>query len=171
MALVVYDASVILRDAIDIRAEPRAIFRFFEDIEFHYRQWHPDHVLFRWISRPGLEEGAVFYFEEYIAGKLLRKRVVFTRVIPGRHLEFAPTFWLMRLFLPRIVFRVEDAGDLSRVVAEVHLRLGPLAQWAHRKEIEAVRAHMRVEGINMKRIVEGQDPPPGDGTRRAMARR
>jgi uncharacterized protein YndB with AHSA1/START domain len=145
---------MILHDTTLIDAPPEAIFRFFEDMEDHYLQWHPDHVLYRWVSGRGVSEGNIFYFEEYIAGKLLKKRVVFTRVIPNRHIEFAPTFWIMRLFLPRMLFRIEPEPAGCRFSAEVHLRMGPLAQRAHKKELAAVREHMRVEGLNIKRIVE-----------------
>jgi hypothetical protein len=34
--------------------------------------------------------------------------------------------------------------------------MGPLAQHAHKKELEAIREHMRVESLNLKRIVEQQ---------------
>lgn len=147
---------MILRDSVAIVARPDTIFRFFEDMEMHYLHWHPDHVLFRWVSPPGVKEGTVFYFEEYIAGKLLKKRVVFTRVVPDRHIEFVPTFWLMRVFLPRMLFRIDPEGDGCRVIAEVHLRMGPVAQWLNKTELTAVREHMRVEGVNMKRITEAQ---------------
>lgn len=148
---------MILKDLIRVKAGPEAIFRFFEGMEGNYLQWHPDHVLFRWISGRGVKEGNVFYFEEYIAGKLLKKRVVFTRVIPNQHIEFAPTFWLMKFFLPRMLFRVEPESDGCQFIAEVHLHMGPLARWAHKKELEAVREHMRVEGVNIRRIVEQQE--------------
>lgn len=147
---------MILSDSTYIEAPPQAIFSFFEEMERHYLHWHPDHVLFRWEEGRGLREGNVFYFEEYIAGKLLKKRVAFTRVEPARHIEFAPTFWLMRLFLPRMVFRLEPEGAGQCFIAEIHLRLGPLAQRAHRKELAVVQEHMRVEGVNLKKIVEQQ---------------
>jgi hypothetical protein len=147
---------MILKDSIHIGARPDAIFRFFEEMERHYRQWHPDHVLYRRVAGRGVNEGNIFYFEEYIAGKLLKKQVVFTRVIPDQHIEFAPTFWLMRLFLPRMLFRIEPEADGCRFTAEIHLRMGPLARRAQRKELEAVREHMRIEGVNLKRIVEQQ---------------
>ena len=83
---------MILQDSILIKASPDAIFRFFEEMECNYLQWHPDHVLYRWVAGQGVKEGHVFYFEEYIAGKLLKKRVVFTRVVPHQHIELAPTF-------------------------------------------------------------------------------
>jgi hypothetical protein len=148
---------MILRDATAIQASPETIFAFFEEIERHYLAWHPDHVLFRWVQGRGLKEGNIFYFEERIAGKLLRKRVAFTRIVRGEHIEFAPTFWLMRLFLPRMVFRLEPHAQGLLFIAEVHLRMGPLAQRAHRRELEAVREHMRVEGMNLRRFAEARD--------------
>jgi len=154
---------MILRDTIVINAKPEAVFRFFDEMEANYLAWHPDHVLFRWVSGQGVAEGNVFHFEEYIAGKLLKKHVVFTRVVAGQHIEFAPTFWLMRLFLPRMLFRLERERDGLRFIAEVHLRMGPLAQRAHAKELAAVREHMRVEGLNIKQIVEAQAMPATAG--------
>ena len=72
-----------------------------------YLGWHPDHKVFRWTRGKGLKVGNEFYFEEVIAGKLLKKDVAFTRIDEGVRVEFAPTCWLMRLFLPRLVFGLE----------------------------------------------------------------
>lgn len=148
---------MILEDSIRILARPEAIFWFFEEMESHYLAWHPDHILFRWERGRGVKLGNVFYFEERIAGKLLKKRVAFTHVVPSEHIEFAPTFWLMRLFLPRMLFRVVPEQGGCRFIAEIHIRMGPLAQRANRKELAAVREHMRVEGVNIKRIVEAHE--------------
>lgn len=146
---------MVLRDAIEISCVPEPIFQFFEDMEAHYPHWHPDHKVFRWTSGRGLAVGNTFYFEELIAGKLLKKNVMFTRIDSHFHIEFAPTFWLMRVFLPRMLFRIEAAGpDGCRVVAEIHLRIGPLAARLNKRERDAVREHMRIEGINLKRILE-----------------
>lgn len=126
-------------------------------MESHYLEWHPDHRRFRWVNGRGLAVGNVFYFEEVIAGKLLKKKVVFTRIDTHSHIEFAPTFWLMRLFLPRMLFRVErTAANACRLVAEIQLRMGPLAARLNRRELTAVREHMRIEGVNLKRLVEQQ---------------
>ena len=148
---------MILIKVTEVSAPPAAIFRFFETMEERYTEWHPDHVLFRWIHGRGLAEGNVFYFEEYIGGKLLKKEVRFTRIVPDEHMEFAPTFWLMRLFLPRKLFRVEAREDGCRVVAEIHLRIGPLAARLNRSELDAVREHMRIEGVNLRRMVEAAE--------------
>jgi hypothetical protein len=150
---------MILEDSIKVNAKPEAVFRFFEEMDNnHYRRWHTDHVHFRWVSGRGMKEGNICYFEERVAGKLFKKQVVYTRVIPNQYIEFAPTFWLMRLFLPRMIFRLEPEADGCRLSAEVHMRLGPLAQWAHQKELAAVRQHMRDEGLNLKNILEQEEP-------------
>lgn len=147
---------MILEDVTRIRTTPGQVFGFFEEIERLYRAWHPDHVLFRWEEGRGVRMGVVFYFEEYIAGKLLKKRVRFTRIVPGRHMEFAPTWWLMRLFLPRISFHVEPDGAGCVVTQRIHVRTGPIGARLNRREFDAVRQHMRLEGENMRRILEGQ---------------
>ncbi len=48
--------------------------------------------------------------------------------------------------------------DGCRFIAEVHLRMGPLAQRANKQELAAIREHMRVEGLNIKRILEQPTP-------------
>ncbi len=153
-------SRMILRDTTEVACAPEAIFEFFGDMESRYAQWHPDHKLFRWVAGRGVAVGNVFHFEEVIAGKLLKKTVVFTRIEAHSHIEFAPTFWLMRLFLPRLLFRIEGAApSVCRLVAEIHLRMGPLAARLNRRELDAVREHMRLEGINLKRIIENQVQP------------
>lgn len=148
---------MILRDAIEVHAPVGRLFEFFDGMDHQrYLDWHPDHRVFRWTRGRGVRPGHRFHFEEVIAGKLLRKSVMFTRVEPDHHIEFAPTFWLMRLFLPRLVFRAEtlQAGGF-RFVAEIHLRVGPLGARLNRREFDAVREHMRVEGLHFKRFAEG----------------
>jgi len=145
---------MLLQDTTAVAASPERVFAFFEHMDRHYLAWHPDHVRFEWRRGRGVQPGNVFYFEETIAGKLLKKEVRFTRVLPARELHFAPTFWLMRLFLPRMSFLIQPSAQGCTVVAEVVLRMGPVAQWLHRRELAAVRAHMRLEGVNLKKIVE-----------------
>ncbi len=146
---------MILRDRIEPNADGRAVFDLFEPMASHDLGWHPDHKLFRWVRGRGLRVGHVFCFEEVINGKLLKKEVVFTRVEPFEHIEFAPTNRAMRWFLPRRLLRAEPLGAARRrLVAEIHMRIGPLAAWPSRRDIAAVREHMRVEGVDLERIVE-----------------
>ena len=148
---------MILRDSVEVEAAPATFFEFFDGMSNErYLRWHPDHKLFRWTEGRGARPGNRFYFEEVIAGKLLKKSAAFTRIEQDRHIEFAPTSWLMRSFLPRLVFRVEATGPGSfRFVAEIFLRIGPLGARLNRRELDAVREHMRIEGLNFKRYAEG----------------
>lgn len=145
---------MILRQSVDIAAPPSRIYRFFEDMADNYTDWHPDHLVFRWVDGAGLTVGCRFYFEERIAGKLMKKTVRLTRLKPDRHIEFVPDWWLMRLFLPRILFRIEPVGEGCRVTQELHVRTGPVGAWLNRREFNAVRQHMREEGENLKRLTE-----------------
>ncbi|HEY7867929.1 MAG TPA: SRPBCC family protein [Methylomirabilota bacterium] len=160
---------MILRDTIEVHASPADVFAFFEDMDTtRYLGWHPDHKAFRWTRGKGLRVGNEFYFEEVIAGKLLKKHVVFTRIDEGARIEFTPTSRLMRLFLPRLVFRIERMAEHRyRFIAEIFLRVGPLAARLKKREFEAVREHMRVEGINLKRSVESRREHAADRQLRA----
>ncbi len=150
---------MILRDSIEVQAPLAMLFEFFEGMSNErYLGWHPDHKHFRWTEGQGVKLGNRFYFEEVIADKLLKKSVEFTRIEQDRHIEFAPTFWLMRLFLPRLIFRAEATSPGTfRFFAEIFLRVGPLGARLNKREFDAVREHMRVEGVNFKHYAERQN--------------
>ena len=147
-----------LEASTQIATTPEAVLAFFGDMEINYTRWHPDHVLFRWEGPAELKVGGAFYFEERIGGKLLKKRVRFTRIEPDR-IEFALTNPLFRLVLPRIAFVIGPEGDGVRVVQTIPIRTGPIGAWLNRREFDAVRVHMAEEMQNMKRLLEGGDDP------------
>lgn len=137
-----------------IRATPDRLFAFFAGMETHYLPWHPDHVSFRWLDPPALKPGVRFCFEERIGGKLLEKTVMFTRIEPDSLIEFAPTSRLFRMVLPRITFRVTPGEGGFTVTQDIQLRIGPLAAWLNRRELDAVRRHMREESENLRGFLE-----------------
>jgi hypothetical protein len=139
----------------EIHVAPVKVFAFFAGMESNYGRWHPDHLLFRWLDPPAVQQGVRFHFEERIGGKLLKKTVVFTRIEPGSLIEFAPISRVFRLFLPRISFRIRPTSGGITVTQNIHLRIGPLAAWLNRRELEAVRRHMRHESDNLKPLLEG----------------
>lgn len=145
-----------LSHSLWIRSTPAAIFRFFEEMQENYLRWHPDHRLFRWEQGRGLTLGVVFYFEEVIGGKLMRKRVAFTRIEADRHIEFTFTNRLLRLILPSIRFLMEPAGEGVRFTQEIRIRTGPVGAWLNRREFDAVRQHMKEEGENLKQLLESR---------------
>lgn len=146
---------MILSDSIDIRTTPDRVFAFFAGMAENYRRWHPDHLVFRWVDGEGIAEGVVFHFEERIAGKLLRKTVRFTRIVPGRLIEFAPTSFLFRLVLPSIAFAIVPHDDGLTVRQTIRIRIGPIGAWLNRRDFAAVARHMGEEGVNMRRLLEG----------------
>ena len=137
-----------------IRAHPEKLFAFFLAMETNYLRWHPDHVCFRWLEKAELRTGAGFYFEERIGGKLLKKTVTFTRIIPGELIEFAPVSKIFALFLPRISFAVSRGAEGFSVMQEIVIRTGPIGASLNRREFNAVSEHMRQEGENLKRLLE-----------------
>lgn len=147
---------MILKDQTLIEAPPERVFEFFEHMRENYVAWHPDHVAFRWTKGEGLTPGVEFYFEEYIGGKLLKKTVRFTRIEPGRYIEFEPTCWLMRLLVPRLSFKILPQGEASLFIARIPIRTGPVGAWLNRREFNAVRQHMKEEGDNLKRMIESE---------------
>ena len=146
---------MLLEERTFIAAPPEQVFAFFADMADNYLRWHPDHIAFRWVDGSGLEPGVVFAFEEIIGGQRMTKRVRFIDVVPDRALAFEPTSRLLRLILPRIGFTIEPRPDGCDLVASLHIRTGPVGAWLNRRELMAVRQHMKEEGENLKRIVEG----------------
>ncbi|HAA22565.1 MAG TPA: SRPBCC family protein [Cytophagales bacterium] len=143
-------------DSIFIQAPCEKVFAFFEEMDQNYLNWHPEHQVFEWRKGKGLAVGNVFYFEEELNGKLMKKETYFTDIIPNRYIEFKMTKGLYRWFIPKLTFIMEPEGDGCVFTGQVFLQgFGPLAKWANRKDFAAVRQHMKEEGQNLKRILEG----------------
>jgi len=149
---------MILEETTIIQTTPDRVFEFFRNMnEERYLAWHPDHLAFQWIEGNNLKEGNVCYFEEKIYGKVNKKKVRYTKVVPNRLIEFAPTFWLFRLILPRMCFEIEKQGNKSILLrAQIHIRVGPIAKRLNRKEFDAVKKHMEEEGRNLKKWAEAK---------------
>jgi hypothetical protein len=65
---------------------------------------------------------------------------------------------LFRLFLPRITFRITAEDGECLVEQEIQIRAGPIGRALNRRQLAAVQRHMREEGENMKRMLEGEVP-------------
>lgn len=113
------------------------------------------------ISRSGgwketrWQEDNVIYFEERIGDEVLEKTVRLTTADPNEYIEFVPTGWLLRLFLPRMSFSFDRQADDSTLFrADIQFRVGPIGEWSHRDEFEVVREHMKEEGETLKAWVQ-----------------
>jgi hypothetical protein len=152
---------MILEETTGIDASPEEIFEFFEEMDANYERWHPDHVAFRWLDGGGLEAGAEACFEERIAGKLQKKTVRFTEIVPDRYIEFKPTSRLVGLLMPHISFTIDPGRDGCTLTQRIKVRTGPIGARLNRREFDAVRTHMTEEGQNLKTILEtGRVNPP-----------
>ena len=142
-------------DAIEIAAPPEAGWAFFEAMETNYTRWHPDHLKFEWRGEGRLRVGNTFYFEERIAGRLQRKLVRITEVVPYRSFAFTMVNPVFRFFLPHLGFSFEPVAAGFRFGAVIRLHgIGPIGRRLNRREFDAVEVHMAEEGRNLKAILE-----------------
>jgi len=147
--------AMIFEDFTRIETAPVNIFQFFENMEENYTKWHPDHITFKWLKGRGLKEGNISYFEETIGGELLKKRVLYTKIIPNRYIGFVPVSRLMRIILRKMTFTIGLQETHCKFKAQVQLKwVGPLARKLNKEKFRAVREHMREEGENLKMILE-----------------
>ncbi|WP_435157410.1 SRPBCC family protein [Haladaptatus sp. DFWS20] len=145
---------MILEETTRVNASPEEVYHFFETMDVNYQRWHPDHIVFRWSTGDGLEQGAIAYFEERIAGKKQKKTVQFTEVIPDRYIDFKPTSRLVGMLMPSISFTIEPHENGCDLTQRIKVRTGPIGAWLNRREFDAVRTHMKEEGENLKTILE-----------------
>jgi hypothetical protein len=152
---------MLITESVLIRNSAEQLFEFFDDLETNFPRLHPSHRLFRWEEGRGVHQGAAFYLEETIGGRPIQQRFVFTRVERTgvveryRHVEIAATDPVPRLIVPRIAFRIEFEPAGIRLVVEIRIRTGLIANVD--EAVNAVRQHIREEGANLKRLVE--EPP------------
>jgi uncharacterized protein YndB with AHSA1/START domain len=143
-----------LSDSVEIVAPPLEVFEWLLHLDEHYREWHPDHVQWRYLDRTPDLVGSVVEYEERLHGSTHRLRARFTRVVrPGR-IEFKNLF-PASLICPRGSFIVEPKGEGSLFTATLEFRLAGLLERLAGDRTEAMRVHMREEGENLKRLLEG----------------
>jgi len=144
-----------------MRTTPEKFFDFFLHIEGNHKGWHPDHVTVRWIKGKPLEEGSIDYFEAYLHGKLHKGKLLMTKIEPNRKIEGQPHPFFWTIFMPKISLEIEPNGESCVFTATTYLRFGPLSSKLAKRNIEAVKRHMKEEGENLKRLSEekGEESP------------
>ena len=149
----------ILEDTTEINATPEKIWEFFTNLEINYKAWHPqDHVLFRWAKGKPMESGSKWYAEEVVNGKVFKLKGTIGEVIPNRKIVFKYALPIS-LATPGFEWLIEPKGSSSIFTAIGYLRAGDLFYKLSKKEmdwkIEAHNKHVKEEGINLKKILEG----------------
>lgn len=153
-----------LRDVVELDASPERVFEWFRHLEENYRSWHPDHVSCHYVRGRGLEDGAVLYAEEYLHGRLHRLKFTLTEVEPEREFSF-------KIFPGvRGGFRMRSTERCTELVAELFLgwsvpligdTIDRALEALFRKQIAALRQHMKEEGVNLRALLfpEGAAAP------------
>jgi hypothetical protein len=145
---------MVLEDSIWIGTGPHEVYEWFLGIEDNYRAWHPDHVALVWREGRPFEPGSVAYAEEYLHDCLIRMRMRSTGAEPDRLLRYRLLFPLS-LICPRGSFRFEPEGEGCLFTAALTIRFGWLLEMVAGRHAGSLRAHIREEAENLKRILEG----------------
>ncbi len=149
-----------LKDSIEIKTTPEKIWEFFTNLEQNYKTWHPeDHVLFKWTKGRPWEEASTFYAEQYVMGKITKYKGTIVESVPYRKIVSKFSFPIS-VVSPKIEWLIETKGSNSVFTAITYLRAGSLLSKISKKGmktlIEAHDKHVREEGENLKKILEGE---------------
>ncbi len=144
---------ITLKDSIEIKATPEKIFDFFTHFEENYHVWHPDHVESRWLKGRA-EAGSILYCEEYLHGKLHKMKFLLTKMEPNRRIEFRLLFPIS-MICPKGSFIIEPKEESCIFTATLSFRFAKFFLKFAKSRVEAIERHMREEGENLKRLLEG----------------
>jgi len=152
--------QLVLRDSIEIKTTPERIWKFFTNLEQNYKIWHPkDHVLFKWTEGKPMESGSSWYGEEVLGGDLRKLKGTIGEVIPNRKIVFKYAFPLS-LVSPGFEWLIEPKGSHSVFTAVGYVRCIRFYRLIAKKHvdtsIEVGKKHIREEGGNLKKILEGK---------------
>ncbi len=143
-----------LVDSIEIEAAPEDVFEWFLHLDEHYLEWHPDHVSCRWLSRREGLVGSTLECVELLHGSRHTLRAVLVRADPPTFLGFRhslPT----SLISPGGSFAFEPRAPGCLFTATVAFRASALLERLAARRVDGLRAHMREESLNLKRLMEG----------------
>lgn len=143
-----------ITDSIEIKTAPENIFQWFMNIENNYQSWHPDHVGLRWIKGKAGEIGSIAVAKEYLHGKLHNMKLKTIAVEKNVLIEYK-NYFPISIITPKGSFQFAATDFGCVFTATVSFRFGTLLSKIFRRQVEVVIKHMREEGENMKRILEG----------------
>ena len=82
-----------------VPAKPERVWRFFRELDLHYRDWHPEHLDWRTLRGQPLVRGTVWFADEWIGPLRISSRFFVTDSRP-------PTFFSYRIGFPSSLGRV-----------------------------------------------------------------
>jgi Polyketide cyclase / dehydrase and lipid transport len=149
-----------LKDTSHIAASPSQVWRCFAEMDRHYLDWHPDHVVWRNVEGNATVPNGVIYADEKVGKLRLRGKFHIGRADRERYFDFKMGF----------PFSLVNAGGWFEIkptengecdlVAETHLGysaplIGPLMDRVLSAclPLDELRAHMAYEGRNFERLI------------------
>jgi hypothetical protein len=153
---------ITLQDTIEVRTSPEKVFDFFIHFRRNFMAWHPDHVRCWYLEDRPLQEGSIFYVQEYLHKRVMTLEFHVTRLVPYSLIEYE---------IPPMVkgaFTISGTGANVLLTAEIRFGtdapiVGNLADHMLRafigRRLKALKQHMVEEGRNLKSILE-QDTRP-----------
>jgi len=143
-------------DKITISAPPQKVYDtlvFFFRSADNYRLWHRDHVSCYWKKGQDFSPGSVLIAEEYLHEKVHKMGFKIITREPGKRLGYKMLF-PFSLICSGGSFSMIPKGEETELIASLRFRNGFLSEKHFRKNIEAVRQHMKEEGIALRDIIE-----------------
>lgn len=138
--------------SIEIDVPPSRVFDWFVHLDEHYKEWHKDHVYYKYDTEQ-VDVGTTASYCEYLHGKLHKMRFRLTRIEEDRLIEFRNLF-PVSLICPRGSFIMELSGKGTRFTATLTFKGSKLLAKLEGKKVQAMEQHIREEGENLKRILE-----------------
>ncbi|MHA2029582.1 MAG: SRPBCC family protein [Candidatus Kariarchaeaceae archaeon] len=143
----------LLEDQIIINVPPDRVFNWFNLIHEHYQEWHPDHVVGKWIVGDPFEIGSILYVEEYMHGSLHKMKFETTEVRENQLIKYKLKF-PTSLICSEGAFIFEPSNGSCLFTASLNFRFGWLVKVLLKSRYMAFKTHMREESVNLKKILE-----------------
>jgi len=148
---------IVLKDTVEIDTTPDRIWNFWVKMDTNYKSWHPqDHILFRWTRGKPMEEGSKIYAEETVGGKLLKLKVTCRDVVPKR--KFALVLPFPASLFVKYDYLIEPRGAKTTFTAFTYVKYPAFARRRIELAVEVGKKHIREEGENLKKTLEGEKP-------------
>lgn len=155
------------KDTSHIAATPSQVWGCFAEMDTHYLDWHPDHVVWRNLEGNATVPHGVIYADEKVGKLRLRGKFHIGRADTERYFDFKMGF-PFSLVRAGGCFEIKptDNGECD-LVAETHLgystpMIGPLMDRVLTAclPLDELRNHMADEGRNFGRLITADPPAP-----------
>jgi hypothetical protein len=152
---------IVLKDSIKINASSEKVYEWLIQClknKENYQAWHPEHQDIRWIKGQPVQEGSIFYIEEYLHGILHKMRFRIIKIVPNSLIKYRILFPLS-IFVPENKFIIEPMGKdgcTFTAMGKINMPYWLFIRMhkSHEQKLEASRQHMKEEGENIKKALE-----------------